>query len=262
MPPITFKDVTREQWLLGSRSTAAKIFVVVFALVLAARIFTLQVLGHDHFQTLSDDNRVKLKPLAPTRGLIMDRNGVVLAQNTPNFSLEVVPESAPDVDLLLSALRAVIDISESDEKRFRRELKRANRFSPLVLRNRLTEQEVAKFSVNQHRFPGVDVHARLTRDYPLGALTSHVVGYVGRINEEELRAVDASDYRGTSHIGKSGVELFYEDELHGRVGYEQVETNAQGRTLRVLDRTDPVPGRNIYLSVDIKLQQAAESALE
>lgn len=261
MPPITFKDIVGEQSLLRSRSVAAQVIVVVFSAVLAFRSFTLQVVGHDHFKTLSEDNRVKLVAVPPTRGLIMDRNGVVLADNLPTYSLEVIPEAAGDVNVLLSALGAVLDIGESDERRFRRELERSTRFESVVLRNRLTEEEVARFAVNRHRFPGVDVHARLTRHYPLGPLTSHVVGYVGRINEQELSTLDPSDYRGTSHIGKTGVERFYEDSLHGRVGYEQVETNAAGRTLRVLDRTDPVPGQNVYLSVDVKLQQVAEEAL-
>ena len=262
MPALTLQNSAAEQGLLRSRNRLAQCFVVFFTIFLVFRIVALQVFEHEHFQTLSEGNRIKLIPLVPTRGLIMDRNGVVLAQNIPIFSLEVIPQLASATEVMLSSLRAVIDISESDEKRFRRELKRSNHYSSVVLRSRLSEDEVARFAVDRHRFPGVDVHARLTRNYPLDLLTAHLVGYVGRINEAELDKLDTSNYQGTNFFGKTGVELFYENELHGQVGYEQVEINAQGRTLRVLDRIDSVPGKNIYLSIDIELQRVAQEALE
>ena len=262
MPVLTLKNSAAEQELLHSRNRLAQCFVVFFTVFLVFRIIALQIFEHEHFQTLSEGNRIKLIPLVPTRGLIMDRNGVVLAQNIPIFSLEVIPQLASDTEVMLSSLRAIIDISESDEKRFRRDLKRSNRYASVVLRSRLSEDEVARFAVNRHRFPGIDVHARLTRNYPLDSLAAHVVGYIGRINEAELDTLDTSNYQGTNFFGKTGVELFYENELHGQVGYEQVEINAQGRTLRVLDRIDSAPGKNIYLSIDIELQRAAQEALK
>ncbi|RKZ36285.1 MAG: penicillin-binding protein 2 [Gammaproteobacteria bacterium] len=259
--PITLKDAAREANLLRSRVAFAGLLVVLLTVILLARLVKLQILDHAHFQTLSDENRVKIVPVPPTRGLILDRNGVVLARNVPAYSLDIIPEAVADLDQLLIELRDVIDIREADEQRFRRLLKRKRRFDNLSLRFQLSEDEVARFAVNRHRFPGADVNARLARNYPLGPLAAHVIGYVGRPSEADLQRLDSKNYRGTAHVGKTGVERAYESLLHGSVGYEHVETNALGRILRVLERVAPDPGRNLYLSVDASLQAVAEAQL-
>jgi penicillin-binding protein 2 len=258
---LTLKDLARESALLRSRLVIAMALAFVLAGILMVRLIQLQVLNHEHFQTLSHTNRVKVVPVAPTRGLIFDRNGVVLAQNKPYHSLEIIPEAVPDLDATLAALKTIVAIAESDEQRFYERLKGKRRFQSVPLRLQLSEEEVARFAVNRHRFPGVDVQARLAREYPLGPLGVHVIGYVARISERELRRVDAANYRGTDHIGKVGVEQAYETVLHGRVGHQHAEINAQGRTLRILSRAAPVPGKNLYLSIDASLQAAAERAL-
>ncbi len=260
-PSITLKDKASESKLLRKRVLTALAGVALLSGVLVARLTYLQVISHAHFATLSEDNRVKIVPIPPTRGLIYDRNGVVLAQNQPSFSLEVVPEAAKDMDATLQGLAEIIDIRENDLERFRKLLKRKRLFEGIPLRFHLSEEEVARFAVNRHRFPGVDIEARLTRHYPLGAVAAHVVGYVGRIDERELQQVDAASYSGTSHMGKTGAEKAYESLLHGKVGYQHVETNAQGRTLRVLDRTPPHPGRDLAIHIDVSLQAVAQAAL-
>jgi len=259
-PSVALKDVEHESTLFRSRGLLALALVGVLFGALVLRLVQLQVVDHGHFRTLSHENRVKLVPVAPTRGLIYDRNGAVLALNVPTFSLEIVPEDVDDLQATLAELATLVDIAPEDERRFRRLLEERRRFESIPIRTRLTQEEVARFSVNRHRFPGVDVQARLTRDYPLGSLGVHLVGYVGRINEQELGRIDRANYRGTSHIGKTGVEQAYEDVLHGRVGYEHVETNAEGRALRVLKREPPVSGADLYLTLDARLQAAAEAA--
>ena len=258
---LTIKDFSRESYLASTRAVAAAIIVGLLTLALVGRLAHLQVLKHRHFTTLSENNRVKIVPVAPTRGLIFDRNGEILAQNLPAYGLEVVPELVEDVDALIGELREIIEITDADEEEFLAVLARKPRFEKIPLRLRLDDQEVARFAVNRHRFPGVDIDARLTRNYPHGELGVHLVGYVGRIDKRELDSIDQADYRGTSHIGKTGIEASHEDWLHGKVGHQRVETNAQGRILRVLERHDPVPGRNLFLTMDVKLQRTAEAAL-
>jgi penicillin-binding protein 2 len=260
-PLHTIKDIAAEAGIVRGRVIAACVTVLLLAGVLVARMAQLQVVEYEHFSTLSEDNRVKIVPLAPTRGLIYDRNGVELAQNTPTFSLEIVPENVEDMTELLAELGKLVEISDEDSERFRSMLKKKRPFQSVPLRYRLSEEEVARISVNRHRFPGADVQARLTRSYPLGASAVHLLGYVGSMNEEDLQSVDAAEYRGTTHIGKTGVEQAYESLLHGRPGFQHVETNAQGRILRVLERSDPTPGSNIYLTIDASLQAVAERAL-
>jgi len=260
-PGITLKDKARESLLLRNRVIVALLVVLTLTVGLLVRLVYLQVLSHDLFATLSENNRVKIVPIPPTRGLIFDRNGVVLAQNQPSFTLEVVPEAVEDMEATLQGLAEIVDLREADLERFRRLLKGRRRFEGIPLRFRLDEEDVARFAVNRHRFPGVDIEARLTRHYPLGPAGAHVVGYVGRIDEQELQRLDAADYSGTSHLGKTGVEKAYEDELHGKVGFKHVETNAQGRTLRVLERSAPVPGNDLELNIDVLLQATAEQAL-
>ncbi|MDX1513324.1 MAG: penicillin-binding transpeptidase domain-containing protein, partial [Gammaproteobacteria bacterium] len=259
---LTIKDIAQEAQLIRSRVVFCCVLVAAVSLLLLARMFQLQVIDHEHFATLSEDNRVKIVPVAPTRGLVFDRNGTVLAQNTPTYSLEIVPEAVGDMEKLLPALREIVEISPEDEREFRALLNKKRRFDSVPLKTRLSEEEVARVSVNRHLFPGVDVHARLSRSYPLGKIGSHLIGYVGRINEQELESIDTSTYRATSHIGKTGVEQAFEELLHGEVGFQHVETNALGRTLRVLQRNDPIPGSSVYLTVDIGLQAIAEQALE
>ncbi len=258
--PHLLKDPIQERHLFRTRAIVAGVVAVLLLLLLAMRMAFLQVTSHSHFTTLSHNNRVSIQPIAPIRGLIFDRNGVVLAENLPAFSLEIVPERVDDMDATLAAVSTLIEVSQDDRDRFREELKRRRRFEEIPLRFRLTDEEVAAVAVNRHRLPGVEIKSRLARHYPMGPLTSHVVGYVGRISEDELNAIDASNYSATNHIGKVGVERSYEEVLHGTVGYQQVETNARGRILRVLERTLPTPGKNLWLNIDVHAQRAAAEA--
>jgi penicillin-binding protein 2 len=259
-------DPAHQKRLITRRSIVALLVMLVLAGVISGRMVSLQVFGYQHFATLSQQNRVRLIAVPPTRGLIYDRNGVVLAENRPSFRLMVTPEQVPDMNDTLKRLGAVIDLSEADLARFRELIARKPRFEAVPLKFHLAQAEVARLAVDRHRFPGVEVEAQLTRHYPLGEVAVHAVGYVGRINAQELQRLEsdgrAADYSGTSHIGKTGVERYYEDLLHGSVGVERVETNALGRAIRTLERTPPVSGKDIYLTLDIRLQQAAEQALE
>ena len=223
MPPgLTIKDNARESNLFRSRVIIGCTLVGLLSLVLLARLAKLQIFDHEHFKTLSHENRVRIVPIPPTRGLIFDRNGIVLAENTPAYSLEIIPESVEDLDATLLELRDIVQLQEDDIAQFRRLMKKRRLFQSIPIRSRLNDEEVARFAVNRHRFPGVDVHARLSRYYPHGALGVHAVGYVGRIDEDELERVDTANYRGTGYIGKTGVEQFYEGTLHGQVGYQHV----------------------------------------
>ena len=258
---IKLKDHLRETRLFTSRVIVAGIGVVVLLIILITRMIYLQVLSHDHYTTLSQNNRVSIISVPPPRGLILDRNGRVLAENLPSFTLQLIPEQIKDIDATLLGLQSVIDIRDSDIQRFRKALKRNRAFKSLPLKFRLNEEEVARLSVRQHQFPGVDIKAELMRHYPFASLGVHAMGYVGRINEGELKGL-TTDYVGTTHIGKTGIERYYEEELHGTVGLRKIESNARGRVLRVLEDVPPVPGKNIYLTLDVKVQAAAEGALE
>ncbi len=257
----TIKDHIRESRLFNERAAVALVIALLLIGVIIARLVYLQIISHEHFATLADENRINIVAIPPTRGLIYDRNGVLLAQNLPAFSLEITPEQTPDLEATIAGLRSLLDISDEEVRRFHRQARQNRPFNSIPLKFHLSEEEVARFAVNRHRFPGVDIEARLIRDYPLGPLAVHAVGYVGRINEEELKTLDAANYSATRFIGKTGVEKYYEDLLHGRVGYKHVETNALGRILREVSRTPPVPGADIYLSLDINLQVLAEQAL-
>ncbi|MGB0750930.1 MAG: penicillin-binding protein 2 [Gammaproteobacteria bacterium] len=258
---LAMQDLVAEQLVFRARVIAAVAFVALAFLILILRMAHLQVTEYDHFRTLSENNRVKILPLEPTRGLIFDRNGVVLAQNVPTYSLDVVPEAVEDITVLLEQLREMVVITEGDERRFRQALNEQGRFDNVPLRLRLTEEEVARFAVNRHRFPGVDIRARLSREYPLGSLMAHVVGYMNRITEDDLDRIDETNYRASTHIGRTGVERAYEEVLHGEVGYQHVETNAHDRVLRVLEREEASPGADLHLSIDAGLQAVAEAAL-
>jgi penicillin-binding protein 2 len=255
------KDPHRESRIYAARTIAAILLVVGLLGIILARYHTLQIVEYETYRTQSDRNRVQLQPLPPKRGLIYDRNGVLLADNRPSYLLSIVRERVPDLDATLAELQALVPVSESDLENFRKKLARRRPYEAVPLRFRLTEQERAWLAVNRYRLPGVVVEAQLLRHYPHGELFSHALGYVGRINEREALELDASDYRGTFHVGKVGVEKFYEDVLHGEVGYQNVESNAHGRVLRVLERHDPTPGADLVLHLDIRIQQAAYDAL-
>jgi penicillin-binding protein 2 len=231
-------------------------------LAIAGRLAYLQVLNHELFTTLSENNRLKHQPLPPARGLIFDRNEVVLAENLPSYRLEVTPEEVKDLKTTLQQLGDRVELSDLDLDRFRSEVKRNPPYNGIPLRLRLSEEEIARVAIDLYRFPGVEIKADLTRHYPLGPRAAHIIGYVGRIDEAELQRIEAREYQGSTHIGKTGVEKSYEEILHGQTGYQQVETNAEGRTLRVLEQTPPIAGKNLYLSIDIHLQEVAEQALE
>lgn len=255
------KDHYVEARLFQGRAIAALVIIGVLLTMLIGRLFYLQVMSHDLFTTLSQNNRVKLEPVAPTRGLIYDRKGRVLAENIPSFSLEVIPERVPNLTETLAQLGEIIEITDDDLERFHQLRRRNRRFEPLPIRVQMNEEEVAVFAINRHRFPGVDVQAGLIRHYPQGELTAHVLGYVGRIDEDELNEIDTVNYSATRYIGKVGIEKTYEDLLHGQVGSRKVETNAEGRVLRVLEQDASTPGSNLFLNLDIDLQQAALDAL-
>ncbi len=260
MPESSFKDHARECRTLTFRAIISAIIVVILLATLLLRLGHLQITNHSHFTTLSQENRVKLLPLPPTRGLIYDRNGIILAQNLPTHSLEIIPEQIKDIDQTLADLAEIITISEENLKRFHRLRRQKRRFDSIPIRVRLNEREVARFAVNRHRFPGVDIQARLLRNYPQGEATAHLVGYVARINQRELQRINTSNYAGTSHIGKTGLEKSYEDVLHGTVGMQQVEVNAMGRIIRVLENQPPIPGKDIHLHLDSRLQAIASEA--
>jgi penicillin-binding protein 2 len=261
--PIRLKDHEKDARLVRSRVVVGAVAVIVLICVLVARLYFLQVIQYDYHSTLSENNRVHVQPIPPSRGLIFDRNGVVIADNRPSFNLSMTRErSGGDWAQVLDTIIEVLELTPDDRIIFEKRMKQGRRpFEPVPILFELTEEQIARIAVNQFRLPGVEVVAQLIRHYPQGAHFAHSVGYMGRINEKELKSLDPVNYSGTHHMGKTGIERFYEPELHGQVGYEEVETNARGRVLRVLKRTDPVPGKDIVLSLDIQLQEAAEAAL-
>ncbi|KZC20612.1 MULTISPECIES: penicillin-binding protein 2 [Rhodanobacter] len=261
-PRRSIKDPRGESLLFRRRALAGFVLIVLCLCLLVGRFVFLQVLHHDEFVTRSQANRVKPRAIPPARGLIYDRNGVLLADNVPAFRLEVVPEQVKDMPALLERLGQVVPLDQDDLDAFRKQLRQSRRFESVPLKLRLSEDEIARFAVNRWRFPGVDVVPYLTRRYPFGGLFAHVVGYVGRIDADDLERLDPQRYQGTSHVGRSGIERSYENILHGTPGYELLEVNADGRTQRVLETHAPTPGRNLYLSLDVRLQKAAEAAFD
>ncbi len=250
-----------EQRLFVSRARAGFLVILLCLLALTARYFYLQVYLHDDFSTRSESNRMHVQPVAPNRGLIYDRRGRLLAENRPAYRLELVPEEAGDVEATLDALSDVVAISDDDRERFQQNRNRYRDFQGIPVRFNLDEEEVARLAVNRHRFQGVGVIPYLSRYYPYGELLTHVLGYVGRLDAADLRSVDEANYRGTTHIGKTGIERYYEDSLHGLSGIERVETNSRGRVLQLLERQDPVAGHDLILSLDVAVQQAAWETL-
>ena len=242
-------------------------FFCVFALlsVLVTNLYHLQVESYKDYETRSNDNRIRVVPIAPSRGLIYDRNGVLLAENLPFYSLDLVPEKISNMSETLDELGKLIEISEDERETFTEALKFHRRFKPLTLKNQLTEEQVAIFSVNQHKFPGISVEAGLKRNYPYGAQITHVLGYVGKINTRDRAQLERSDlwknYAATKDIGKQGIEKFYESLLHGKPGHLEEEVNNRGRAIRTLKIVPPEPGQDIYLTLDLKLQQKAVELL-
>jgi penicillin-binding protein 2 len=232
--------------------------------LLIGRFFYLQVLQHDYYTTRAEDNRISLVPIVPNRGVIVDRNGTVMARNYSAFTLEITPAKVADLDVTIDELAQLIEVLPKDKKRFRKLLEESKTFESLPIRTRLSDEEVAKFAANRFRFPGVEVKARLFRQYPLGSIASHALGYIGRITTRDLETIEKHDqvanYKGSDHIGKTGLEQKYEFQLHGETGYEQVEIDAGGRAVRSLARTAPVTGNNLTLTLDAKLQQITEKA--
>jgi penicillin-binding protein 2 len=259
------KDNDREIHLFRMRLTAVVAFVFICFGLLVARFVWLQVVKHGQYMAQAEDNRIALVPIVPNRGLIVDRNGVVLARNYSAYTLEITPSKlAANMDSVIDELSKLVTIEPKDRKRFRHLLEESKNFASVPIRTRLTDEEVARFTAQRFRFPGVEVQARLFRQYPLGEVASHVVGYIGRINQKEAADLegseDAANYNGTDHIGKEGLEKSYERQLHGQTGYEQVERSAGGRAIRTLSRTAPTPGDNLVLSIDIELQKVIEEA--
>lgn len=239
-------------------------FVLICFLLLLGRFVWLQVVQHDYYRTRAEENRISLVPITPNRGLIIDRNGEILARNYSAYTLEITPYQVPDIEATIDGLAEFIDIEPKDRRRFKKLLEESKRFDSLPIRTRLTDAEVAKFIARRFRFPGVEIKARLFRQYPRGAFAAHVLGYIGRITERDQGRIEEAEfeanYRGTDHFGKTGLEQHYEFELHGTSGYEQVEVDAGGRPVRTLARTAPVPGNNLTLTLDSKLQEIAEQA--
>ena len=258
------RNPEREVFLFRRRLSFAGAFVLLALLGLVGRFFYLQVIEHEHFQTLAETNRIAIVPIVPNRGVIRDRNGVVLAQSYSAYTLEIQPSRVKSLDETIDALAEIVDVQPRDRKRFKKLLEESKNFESLPLRTRLTDNEVARFAVNRYRFPGVEIKARLFRQYPYGEVASHAIGYIGRINDRDVARIeewgDTANYKGTDYIGKVGVELSYERELHGTTGVEEVEVDAGGRAVRTLSRSPPMSGNDLTLSLDIKLQEVAEAA--
>lgn len=261
-PRLAIKDDVRERRVFAARAATAFLVVVALVSALVVRLVQLQVWEHETYQTRSEQNRIQVQPLAPPRGLIYDRNGDLLASNRPISTLTVVRERVRDLPALFAELETLVDVSDEEVTRYFERLERRRRpFEPVALKLNLSEEEVARLAVNRHRLPGVEIATELVRHYPLDGLMAHAVGSVRRVTEEDLRRVDGVRYSATRFIGRHGVERFYEQSLHGEVGYQKVETDAHGRIRQVLDINPPVAGQNITVHLDSRLQIAAAAAL-
>ena len=259
------KDELDEQRLFAQRAWVGLFIIVLCILALLARYVWLQVIAFDQFASRSENNRVTVRPIVPNRGIIYDRRGRVIAENVPAYRLEIIPEKVTGklqgLEALLKELSGFIDLTEDDLKAFEKSRRNYRLFDSVPLKFNLSEREVARFAVNRHRFEGVDVVPYLSRHYPYGELLTHVLGYTGRLDADDIASVDEGNYRGTRTIGKIGVEKFHEKELHGVSGFERVETNVRGRVLRVLEKQDAIPGTDLVLAIDVAVQQAAWDAL-
>ena len=261
---VELKNTQREIYYFRLRLMLGLGFVLVMLFTLLARFFYLQVVRHSHYQTLAENNRISIVPIVPNRGLILDRNGIVLAHNFSGYTLEITPGKVNDLEATIDQLAQLVDIQPKDRKRFKKLLTESHTFESLPIRNRLSDEEVARFAAQSYRFKGVEIKARLFRDYPYHEQTSHLIGYIGRINESDIEQLEedntVANYRGSDYIGKTGIEQSYENELHGVTGIEQMEVDAGGRGVRVLSRTPPLSGNNLTLTLDVKLQEIAEQA--
>ncbi|GGW53679.1 penicillin-binding protein 2 [Alishewanella tabrizica] len=262
---IAMQDVAAETRLFNHRAIFAMAFVVLMFSIIIVNMYHLQVTSYQVYQTRSEGNRIKVVPLAPNRGLITDRNGILLADNRPVFSLELVPEQIDDMAATLAELSTLIEITEEQQTHFLKEVRQQRRFNSIAVKEQLNDEEVAIISVNLHRFPGVTVEARLSRHYPFGDLFTHALGYIGRINSSDLSRLEESDqlanYAATRDIGKIGLERYYESELHGTMGFQEVEVNNRGRLIRVLRSVPASSGKNIRLNLDVGLQLTAQQIL-
>ena len=263
-PGIEIRDSERELQRFRGRLAMLGIFVLSLFGLLFLRFFYLQVIQHGHYSTLAEANRISVLPIAPHRGIIVDRNGIQLAHNYSAYTLEITPSKVPDLDTTIEELASVVEISPRDRRRFRKLLEENKRFESLPIRTRLSDEEISRFAAHRYRFPGVEAKARLFRHYPQGDMFSHVVGHIGRINQKEVDQLETEDrlanYRGSDYIGKTGLEQSYEKFLHGTTGVEEVEVDSGGRAVRTLSRTPPVSGNNLVLNLDAKLQEIAYNA--
>ena len=255
------KDKYLENRIFLNRIIVLFVFMLILVAGLISRLVFLQVAGHSQYRNMASNNRIKVTPVPPTRGIIYDKGGRVLAQNLPSYSLEIIPEQVKDMEDTLQRLQLALSIPQEKIEAFKKQRKRYKHFDSIPLLLQLDETDVARFAVHRHTFPGVDIHARLIRHYPYAELTAHVVGYVGRINERELRTLPEAEYRAIHSIGKIGIERSYEDRLRGHAGYAEIETNAQGKPINVLKTVEPIPGADINLTLDIDLQKTAYDAL-
>lgn len=258
---VELKDNQREIHFFRQRLLIGLILAGLLLLILLARVFYLQVLRHDHFDTLAESNRIYVVPIVPNRGVITDRNGVVLARNYAGYTLEITPDNITDLDQTIAEIGKLVEIRPKDLRRFRKLLAERRTLQTLPIRTRLTDEEVARFAAQRYRFPGVELKARLFREYPKTGMTSHLLGYIGRINQQELDDLEkqerSANYMGSEYIGKTGIEQHYEKELHGVTGFEQIEVDAGGRAVRMVSRTAPQSGRNLTLTIDAGLQEVA-----
>ena len=263
-PGVEMRDAGRELHHFRVRLGIASTFMLIMFGVLFARFFYLQIVMHDHYHTLAEANRISILPIVPNRGIIVDRNGVVLATNYSAYTLEITPSKVDNLESTIDEVGTLVEITARDRRRFKKLLEDSKRFESLPIRTRLTDEEIARFAANRYRFPGVDVRARLFRSYPQGELFSHLIGHIGRINQKDLDDLEdkgqSSNYRGTDYIGKTGLEKSYEDQLHGTTGVEQVEVDSGGRAVRSLSRTSPISGNNLVLNVDARLQEVVYRA--
>ena len=263
-PGIEIRDSERELQRFRGRLAMLGIFVLSLFGLLFLRFFYLQVIQHGHYSTLAEANRISVLPIAPHRGIIVDRNGIQLAHNYSAYTLEITPSKVPDLDTTIEELASVVEISPRDRRRFRKLLEENKRFESLPIRTRLSDEEISRFAAHRYRFPGVEAKARLFRQYPQGDMFSHVVGHIGRINQKEVEQLETegrlANYRGSDYIGKTGLEQSYEKFLHGTTGVEEVEVDSGGRAVRTLSRTPPVSGNNLVLNLDAKLQEIAYNA--
>jgi penicillin-binding protein 2 len=263
---IALRDQQRELTVFRSRLMLAGLGILVGFGILLARFTWLQVIQQEYYHTLAEANRISVVPVVPNRGLILDRNGQVLAANYSAYTLEVTPSKVADLERAIDELDTVIEVSPRDRRRFKKLQEESKNFESLPIRTRLTEEEVARFAVNRYRFPGFEIKARLFRSYPQGEIASHAIGYIGRINDADVKRIEAAglaaNYKGTDHIGKLGIEGAYERELHGVTGSERVEIDAGGRAIRALSRSEPVSGNNLVVTLDLELQKVAEEAFQ